>query len=212
MTVDTPEGKWVVPPHRAIWVPADVEHSVQMSGRVALRSLYFDNQLTKESLPPIARAVNVPALLRELILHTCRQGILHYGCEADERLAGVIVDQLRSLPTIPLRLPIPVDPRARRLAERLIATPAEPDAINLAVKGSGASRRTLERLFVAETKLTLGRWCQRMRLVESLRLLATGAAVTDVAFGVGYNSPSAFIVAFRNELGTTPSRYFKNAQ
>jgi AraC-like DNA-binding protein len=68
-------------------------------------------------------------------------------------------------------------------------------------RSTGASKRTLERLFLRETAMTLGRWRRRLRLVEALRLLAQGHAVTRVALGVGYQSPpSVFIAAFRREL------------
>ncbi len=208
MTVVTPQGTWVVPPHRAIWVPAGVEHGVQMSGRVAVRTLFLHRDITGRRMQHTSHAINVPPLLRELIQHVCRVGILRRGVPADERIAGVVLDQLCSLPSVPLQLPLPSDPRARLAAETLIRMPSDPHAMRVAVRRAGASRRTLERLFVAETNMTLGRWCQRMRLIEALRLLAKGNSVTEVAFDVGYKSSSAFIASFRSELGTTPARYF----
>src|SRR5262249_37685580 len=78
-----------------------------------------------------------------------------------------------------------------------------------AARRAGASKRTLERLFRSETHMTLGRWRQRLRFVQALRLLAGGQAVTAVAAEVGYQSPSAFVSAFRRQLGTTPGRYFR---
>ena len=39
MTVETGEGAWVVPPHRAVWIPAGVLFGVRMSGRVTVRTL-----------------------------------------------------------------------------------------------------------------------------------------------------------------------------
>src|SRR5690242_12214422 len=45
MTVRTVEGTWVVPSHRAVWIPSGVEHSIAMSGRVAMRTLYLTPRL-----------------------------------------------------------------------------------------------------------------------------------------------------------------------
>src|SRR5512134_1300373 len=42
MRVRTPQGAWVVPPHRAVWVPAAVMHDVRMAGAVAMRTLYIE--------------------------------------------------------------------------------------------------------------------------------------------------------------------------
>src|SRR5262245_37357549 len=41
MSVHTGDGTWVVPPHRGVWIPAGVEHSVAMAGEVAMRTLYI---------------------------------------------------------------------------------------------------------------------------------------------------------------------------
>lgn len=73
---------------------------------------------------------------------------------------------------------------------------------------AAASRRTLERLFLEQTGLPVGRWRQRARLVAALRLLADGVPVTTVAHRVGYSTPNAFGAMFRAELGTSPARYF----
>jgi AraC-like DNA-binding protein len=208
MSVHTEEGSWVVPPHRAVWIPAGVAHSVEMSGRVSVRTLYFVAGLAR-AMPPRCQAVNVSPLLRELILRAARLSLLRRGVPAEARLARVILDELQTLPAVPLRLPLPTDPRARRFAERLLASPGEPRPLALAAHDAGASQRTLERLFRRETQMTLGRWRQRLRLIEALRLLAAGHDVTRVALEVGYQSPSAFVSAFRRQLGTTPGRYFR---
>src|SRR5262245_30407705 len=75
ITVHTSRGIWVVPPHRAVWVPKGVEHTEEMSGPVAARSLFFAPGLSK-SLPRECSTVNVPPLLRELILHATMLGAL----------------------------------------------------------------------------------------------------------------------------------------
>jgi len=211
MSVVTSQGTWVVPPHRAVWIPAGVVHSVQMSGRVAVRTLFFRSRLSGGRLPRTCLAVNVSPLVRELVLHASRRSTLRRDKAADRRLAQVILDQLETLPAEPLQLPMPNDPRARKAAELLQAEPGERASLAEVTRAIGASKRTLERLFLGETHMTLGRWRQRLRLVEALRLLATGHAVTRVALDVGYQSPSAFISAFRRELGTTPGRYFRSA-
>ncbi|HEX5282856.1 MAG TPA: helix-turn-helix domain-containing protein [Bryocella sp.] len=74
---------------------------------------------------------------------------------------------------------------------------------------SGASRRTIERLFLSSTGMTFGRWRQQLRLMHALALLGSGAKVTHAALEAGYSTPSAFIAAFHKVLGATPSRYFK---
>ena len=208
MSIHTEEGTWVVPPHRAVWVPAGVAHCVEMSGRVSVRTLYFAQGLARD-LPRCCQAVNVSPLLRELILRAARHSLLRRDDPAEARLAQVILEELRTLSAVPLQLPMPSDPRARRLAERLLAHPGDSRPLAVAAHEAGASQRTLERLFRQETQMTLGRWRQRLRLIAALRLLAAGHEVTRVALEVGYQSPSAFVAASRQQLGTTPARYFR---
>ncbi|HEV7759976.1 MAG TPA: helix-turn-helix transcriptional regulator [Acidimicrobiales bacterium] len=212
MTVETGGGTWVVPPHRALWAPDGTRYRIVMHGRVAVRTLYLRAELAAlpggPGGPGRLHAVNVPPLLRELVVHAVVTSPLYAGTPEHQRLVGVLVDQLRTLRQAPLQLPRPTDPRARTLADLLAADPAGRLDLTAAAAEAGASRRTLERVFRAETGLSIGRWRQRQRLIHALQLLAQGRSVTHVAHAVGYSTPSAFTVMFHAELGATPSRYF----
>ena len=211
MTIHTSLGSWVVPPHRAAWIPAGVEHSVEMSGPVEMRTLYLPCGLSN-ALPRDCCTVNVPPLLRELILDAVNRGMLRRDIPSEDRLIGVILDQVEALPAAPLQLPMPRDTRARRVADLLRTNPAEPASLAQIAKQAGASPRTIERLFRSEANMAFGKWRQRLRLLHALRLLAAGEPVTAVALETGYDSTSAFISMFKRELGTTPSRYHTAGQ
>lgn len=206
MSVVTDAGVWVVPPHRAVWIPAGARYSVRTSGRVTLRTLFFRPELAGTRLPRRCVALDVTPLVRELVLHAAARNTLRRDRVADRRLAAVIVDQLVTLPQAPLQLTMPVDARARGAARRIQDAPDLP--LSRIARASGASLRTLERLFLRDTALPLGRWRRRARLVAALRRLAEGAAITRTAADVGYATPSAFIAAFRREFDVTPGRYF----
>jgi AraC-like DNA-binding protein len=209
MCVHTAHGDWVVPPNRAVWVPARVEHGIEMSGTVLVQTLYLSIEVSG-ALPGRCCAVNVSPLLRELITYTIALGSLNCNVPEQSRLMGVLLDQLMILPTIPLRLPFPADERAKRAAAWLRAHPDDPGLIKQMAKRVAASPRTLERLFQKETGMTFGRWRQQLRLLHALRLLAASRPVTAIALEVGYDSPSAFIAMFKRTLGTTPHRYFES--
>jgi AraC-like DNA-binding protein len=185
-----------------------MERSIEVSPGLEMRSLYFKADVAK-SLPRECSVVNVPPLLRELILHTVDIGMLNRTIPAHGRLIGVLVDQLKVLSTVPLQLPQPADPRARKAAELLKAAPGRRLTLRAIAKKAGASTRTLERLFRSDTKMTFAKWRERLRLLHALRLLAAGEGVTNAALEVGYANPSAFIVMFRRAFGTTPSRYYR---
>jgi hypothetical protein len=202
MSVHTASGTWAVPRDRAAWIPAGEVPGVVVHGRVGVRALYLPAEVFEVGVP--CRVIAVPPLLRELVLHLARVCPLDLSVPAHRRLADVLVDHVVGLPDAPLRLPMPADPRALAAAHALLADPARPG-----VPAPGASRRTVERLFLAETGMTLGAWRRRLRIVEALRLLAEGEPVTAVALAVGYATPSAFTAMIRAEVGAKPSAYRK---
>ena len=205
MRVRAGDTLWLVPPARAIWAPAGVRHEIWARGDYAMRTLYIEPGLAGR-LAGECRAIEVSPLLRELIVHIVRLGMLQDGEPAHQRLAGVAVDQLALAEVLPLSLPLPSDPRALRAADRLRDDPAE--AIELAdlARHAGASARTLQRLFLEETGLRFSEWRQRLRLLHAAGLLGSGASVTSAGLEAGYAGSSAFIAAFRKQFGCTPAR------
>jgi AraC-like DNA-binding protein len=205
MRVSTDAATWLVPPTRAIWAPAGIVHEIQMRGRTAIRTLYVAPG--SAGLSAECRAFEVSPLLREIILHIVECGMLRVERDDHARLFGVLLDLLASAETTPLGLPLPHDRRARQVAERLLAHPADRIPLTRIARDASASLRTLQRRFVRETGLSLEAWRMRARLQHGVVCLAAGQSVTAAAIDAGYASPSAFIAAFKQAFGTTPARY-----
>jgi AraC-like DNA-binding protein len=206
MTVETDEGIWVVPPLRAVWIPAETSHGVAMSGSVSMRTLYLSPKLCL-SLPRRCLVINISSLLRELILHACSFSRLQKRVAAERRVIEMILDQLRIAESIPVQLPHPRDPRARKLADLLRSNPSQQRPLEVLSAQCGASKRTMQRLFADESGMSFSRWRQRARLIHAMQSLAAGQSVTNAALEAGYSTTSAFISMFRKQLGTTPTRY-----
>ncbi len=207
MTVRTGDGTWVVPPHRAVWIPAKISHTIAMSGLVAMRTLYLKPGLARR-LPRNCCVVNVSTLLRELVLYACTTGVLKNTVKWQKQFTAVILHQLEAAETVPLRLPHLSDPRLVRIADIFANNPRDGRTLSQLCRVSGASKRSIERLFQREIGMPFGKWRQQLRLMEGMRLLADGAKVTHAALESGYSTPSAFISVFRKVLGTTPTEYF----
>ncbi|HZS46913.1 MAG TPA: helix-turn-helix transcriptional regulator [Blastocatellia bacterium] len=210
IAVHTDSGSWVVPPQRAVWVPAGIKHKMEIPGSVSVRSLYLRTEIS-QSLVQDCCVLNVSPLMRELILHVADIGMLSKADERQSRLIGVLLDQLEEFPAIPLQIPMPRDARAQKAAELVRSNPSDNTPLQKISKMVGASKRTLERLFLTETNMTFGRWRQQLRLLHALKLLAIGENVTNVALEAGYESTSAFIAVFKQIFGTTPGRYYKDS-
>lgn len=205
LTVQTEAGWWVAPPGQAVWLPPNAANSIEMGGRVVLWALYLRARLTT-GLGAEGRVVELSPLLRELFRRVIALKTLDPRVPTEARLLGVLRDELAAAEPAQLDLPRPRDPRAVRAAT-LLREPTPPARPAL-LREAGASSRTLERLFKAETGLSLGAWRQRARLLRALQLLADGRSVTRTGLEVGYESTSAFVAAFRQVLGRTPGKYF----
>lgn len=206
MSVSTADGRWVVPDQQAVWVPADVEHEIHCLGALEMRSLYVHPKATK-TFPDQCVVLNVSPLLREVILALSEYPLVQEGDGPGARLAGVLFDQLDGMEEAPLHLPLGRDPRLRRVIDVLVNDPSDRRGLDELGPLVGASGRTLARLFKAETGMAFSQWRRQLRLVEAITRLGDGKAVTEVAFELGYQSPSAFTAMFRRTLGYVPSVY-----
>ena len=207
ITATTDLGSWVVPPHRAVWVPAGMEHEMTTSGVVRMRTVYIESD-ARETLSRTCAVLTVGNLLRELILAAVRIPNDYDADGRDDRVMQLILDELRPASELPLHLPMPTDRRLLRVCEHICATPSDASTLTEFGRRFGTSPRTLERLFPAETGLSFSLWRQQARALAAIRLLGEGRPVTSVALDVGYESPSAFGAMFRRLLGVAPSDYF----
>jgi AraC-like DNA-binding protein len=207
MTVTTDEGIWVVPPLRAVWIPAQTQHQIKASGNLSMRTLYIDPDHCVRT-PKQCCVVTVSPLLRELILHAVKMPTYYPLDSPEERIMTVILDQIQHLDVKPLSLPIPKEIRLNKIFRELSKNPGDKRTLEEWGKLVGATRRTLTRLFHSELGMSFGQWRQQIRILESLRRLAMNDPVITVAMDLGYDSPSAFISMFKKALGKTPGQYF----
>ncbi len=210
MTVETAEGVWVLPSNRALWIPAGVAHTFKHARPISLRAVYV--RLDTPSIPAWERCsvLNVSTLVRELIL-ACAQLPQEYPQHSKEmRLATVLLDHLALLQQDAFFLPDPLDKRAVKAANLIKSNPNETRPLKEIASQVGASPRTLERLFSAETGMGFGAWRQRLRMMVALENLAAGETVSTTAAAIGYESSSSFIAAFRSVFGCSPAKYFSN--
>jgi len=207
MNVETAHGIWIVPPLRAVWIPAHTRHQIKVSGHLSMRTLYIDPTFFSSPSDGCC-VISVSPLLKELILHAMGQPRLYPLNGPEERLLYVILDQIQTMHTAPLELPIPEDSRLKKIYKHFCAYPGDSRTLECWGKAVGATRRTLTRLFRLETGMSFGQWRQQLRILEALRRLGLKEPVTTVAMDLGYESPSAFISMFKKALGKTPGQYF----
>ncbi|MHB8530563.1 MAG: AraC family transcriptional regulator, partial [Caulobacteraceae bacterium] len=206
VAITTDEASFVVPPQRAVWVPAGVDHEAYCRGHVSCRTLYIDTEVV-EGLPEHCQVIEVPDLLRELIVEATRLPIEYDEAGREGRVIALILDEIRASQAVRLHVPMPADPRLARVCGEILKDPSHPDDLDEWAAAAFMGRRTFTRSFRKETGLSFASWRQNVRLMEALSRLAVGESVTHVAFDVGYNSPSAFTAMFRRTFGVAPTSY-----
>lgn len=207
--VTTDHSSFIVPPHRAVWVPAGVAHEVQCRGRVSVRTLYVDPKARPELLD-VCCVFEVSDLLRELIVAATRMPIEYDVDGRDGRIMALVLDELTAAQSMPLHVTMPQDPRLVRVCRVILHEPAHADTLDDWARMAGMGRRTFTRAFRRQTRMTFATWRQRVRLLHALSRLASGEPVTTVALDVGYSGPSAFTAMFRRAFGSAPRRYMRD--
>jgi AraC-like DNA-binding protein len=204
MAVVTDAASFVVPPQRAIWMPAGVDHEVRCRSAVSIRTLYVD---APDDLRRECRVIEVSELLRALILETMALPREYDPSGRAGRIVQLLLESIETPSTPMLCVPMPHEPRLLRVCQALIDDPTRADSLDEWAGRACMSRRTFTRLFREQTGMSLAEWRQHVRLLEAMARLACGQPVTTTAYDVGYESPSAFTAAFQRAFGVPPSRY-----
>jgi AraC-like DNA-binding protein/quercetin dioxygenase-like cupin family protein len=207
LTVRTERRAWIVPPSRALWVPAQTVHEVQMFGEVEMRSLYVQTA-SAGGMPVSCAVLDVTPLLRELVLRASELPSEYDEAGDDGLVIQLLIAEMRRVPRCALELPLPESADLRALCERIIAEPAAGGADRDHEVDTRMSSRTLYRRFRKETGISFARWKQQARVLEAIKRLAEGSPVTAVAIDLGYESASAFSTMFRRSLGVPPRAFF----
>src|SRR5690606_28636420 len=152
MRVSTPDGFWTLPSLRALWVPPGATHAIQMVGTLRMRTLYVHADAAAV-LWDRCQVIEVPGLLRELILALAAEPVEYAMDGRGGQIAALLLTELRRAPVIPMRIPWPGDRRLQTVCRAILEQPGTVRTIDDWGDEVGASGRTLIRLFQAELGL-----------------------------------------------------------
>lgn len=205
MRVETANALFLLPPTKALFLPADETHSISMEGDVAMREVFIDRSVAV-ALASEPRVLTVNPLLRELVVAICAEPVNWPPDGRCPHLIALIIDEIGRAKTLMTRLPQLQEPRLSKIGQALIENPADPRTLDDWAEICGASARTLARLFLHDTGMTFGQWRLQARLNAAFVLLMTDGEIARIAQKVGFSSQSALGVAFRRTFGLTPAQ------
>ncbi len=202
----TPQGTWMMPPQRGMWIPPSVAHEVRMIGAVTMRSLYVE-AAASEGMPATCQVVEMTTLMRTLLAEAIALPRLYDLQGREGAVMSLAMLEIRRLPALPLSLPMPAHTGLADLCRGFVLDPDPHVTIGRWSEALGLSRRSFTRLFRAQTGLSFVTWRQQACLMAALPRLAAGEAVTTIALDLGYDNPAAFSAMFRRLLGAPPRAY-----
>ena len=216
-----PHATFVVPPGRALWIPPQVEHAVTMVETAELRTLYIYQ--APGQCGPIAgdasgtrwqrcRVLEVSdllqALVRDLSTNSDAAAPPTEAQLARERhVSALLLDELARATQLDLRIDMPRDKRLYTLlCQAVLHDPLAHESLQAFARNSGASLRTVARLFRQELGCTYQQWRQQVILAKAVQLGASGLAMGQIAVELGY-TPSAFSAMVQRAVGLPPARF-----
>ena len=216
-----PTGTYIVPPSRAVWIPPGVEHVVTMVEDADLRTLYFyqapgrcgpDVAREDEDVWRSCRVLEASTLLRAVVQEMPSvaddgPALSPEAVQRESHLSALILDELRRANPVNIGVDLPQDKRLRNLCESVIADPTRHETLAEWAHDTGASPRTVARLFRDELGSTFTQWRQQVVLAKALSMAASRMPMGQIAAELGY-SPSAFSAMVRKSVGQSPGRFF----
>jgi len=208
--LSTQDGSYIVPPSRALWVPANMPHSINLIEDAELRTVYVHSWMapTWEN----CEVLEISPLLRALMLalDTTPDGQPPADPHAAQRerwIAPLLIDELERATQIRIDVPLPADKRLRQLCESLLRAPASRATLAERAETIGASERTVARMFRDQLGMSWQQWRQQAVLAHAIPLLARGMPVSQVAAASGYATDSAFCAMFKAATGQSPTSF-----
>ncbi|MBX3095414.1 MAG: helix-turn-helix transcriptional regulator [Fimbriimonadaceae bacterium] len=202
MSVESASMRWVVPPHRAMWIPRGERWTMRTKGALRIRSLYF----APETLQRDSGVIEVRPFLRELIREACLVGPLSGKSEIERALITLLASEIATVRVLPYSLPIPAVEIDAIAADKFLDDPSQFPDVAAFAESESVSIATLDRRFQKSLGMSVGRWMQAGRLHIGLREVLRGVPIAEAAFAAGYASASSFGAAFRKQYGMTPAQ------
>ena len=207
--VHTDEGRWLVPPQLAVWVPAGVSHRVEALTDAELWMVHWQQSALLAWAPPVLRergafALHIAPLLRALLEVAFTADL---AADKAELVVRLMLHELMQTADAPTFLPWPISPLGRRLADLAFKDQQNRLSLSELACRAATSVRSASRVFPAETGLTFKAWRQRARIVRAIDRLSRGEAIARVSAQSGFASAAAFSSAFRQVTAMAPTEF-----
>jgi AraC-like DNA-binding protein len=193
---------YVVPPRHYFWIPKGMPHVLKVGySATVMRSLYFFGKGDDDHIFYSTLGI-YPAseLLIQMIGHTERWD----GCHVDQNDENFhfllalkkLLPQLRNH-SLTIMLPTTQDERLNKIIKYLERSLDERHSLTTVAMKFNLSERSMSRLFQSNLHVSFLQYLKTLRIMKALEmLLKTNKSVSEIAYGVGYDTIGAFSNSF----------------
>ncbi len=213
--VSTPDSTHLIPPNHGLWIPPNMEHAATLLEHAKLFSVYLisrkdaDSELMSPEVWSTCQAFKVSTLLHELIVKLSEN--TEGNCSRKEYLAicTLIWGELKLARPLSLGVALPKEKRLKTLCNTFLDSPSPSISLKSLCQHSGVSLSTASRLFQNELGISFSQWRQQVILANALALAAQKMPINQIAYELGYSSPSTFSAIVTRMVGVPPKIFFK---
>lgn len=207
-SLETQDGIWNVPFRGAVWIPPDIEHRSIISDNAKGLVLFIEPSACQQ-LPKECCIMSISSLLREILQKVSTFPENYNEQDSEGRLVEVLLDELKNAPLGALNLPLPIDPRLKKLTDQIIQNPATRETLKTWAQSINMSERNMSRLFSEETGMSVNQWRRQLHVVHAIFMLGEDRSLQEITETLGYESTSSFITMFRKIAGDSPKRFMQ---
>ena len=211
-TVNVERSAFYIPYGYFVWIPPEVSHRVSFEDkRIRLLNVYYPAGLADCAFFQRVGVYPMPSILyhvMELIEGETREYV-----PGDWR-HELLVTTLHILPHIvpaqlcELRLPTSDHPVIHRVVELIHREYQQELTAQYVAEECGLSVRTLSRYLRSELDVSFVQYVRTYRILMAIKEMVKGEeSITNIAYGVGYDSLTAFSNAFFKVTGVRPSQF-----
>lgn len=211
MEVELEQQRLIAPANYLIWVPADIPHSAYIRQALDYTSIYLSADLARQ-LPTEACLLTISPLVSALISDFCQRQISHMQDQSDQHQAELLITRLSQCKCAPNFLPSSSDKLIAPILKALQTKPNDDRSLNSWANIVHSTERTLARRFQSELGMSFGQCRNRIRVLQALAWLKEDKTIQEIAWRLGYSTPSAFIAMFKQLIGFSPERYRQQMQ
>lgn len=197
---------WILSPKTALLIPSNTLHSMRAITDISLRTLYIKQDIVNDISSESVKLLKVGSFLKELIERATYIPIDYCIDSIEGKIMDIIIYELKVAEEIRYSIPTPT-------AEILVVIENMIMSNHLLLKEKIGywsnhfcmSSKTLNRLILKDLGVTFIVWKQYLAVKISLIQMSENKNLTNIAYDLGYQSPSNFCRMFKNITGQNPS-------